>query len=481
MAGHFPRKRLLIRSTNKDIQHNTSADAEVTRVKNLINSIKTQVNAKNMDAPDFSRAVYLGKVCDQESPIWKVNVSGWIYKFEPNWNTATRTTADIAHGDAHYGVLLSSDPHFLTDNSDKQKANRILYMTAWDGEAYSQANPMFPINPGASTYMTITRDPSVVNEDERAKELWFVPTMLPYWMNIHKDDYITKVGYSIPDLEVADIQPSFVGNSVVSLLWDGWWADKHATNLGYRNFAAVRGYMRVRRDMVIFLDNVLSIQFGNTHPVTQLSNDGYNYRNGLLLVEINLATLINNWGGTIFTAMNKVSSYKFSSKPWNVIPKGRSIVQDNVPHLKGNAVLFTMSDGSQWWGGNYAGVAVFTSIWMDSGVTYKFEQWFDDWIQLSIDGAPIGSSSYSYSSSVSHTATRTGWHDLTIVASDFAKVPFGGICTVSTTNRKQILGQSAEEWNKLELEVTKSNVEKGLKLIIPTQVTDNEYKELDRR
>ena len=271
---NFPRKRLLVRPDTLNSELNEVFAADLEALKARIRGYKTNLQNGFLDAPDMTKMVYLGKINESNPEIFKVNVPGWIYRFAPTWSTV-KTADDYgsAYAKGYTGILLSYDPNYLKDNSNDAKANRMLYMVNGTPSGAQHGNAMFPINPGSDTYMYLGRDTSIVDGSDAMKEFYFVPSRLATNMNIHQDDYVTRVGYaSSSKPELKDYLETLAGNPVITKIFNGKFTDQDSRG-HMKNFAAVRGWMRVRRDKVIFMDTTLQNQFYSTHPVTQLEND----------------------------------------------------------------------------------------------------------------------------------------------------------------------------------------------------------------
>lgn len=410
----FPRKRLLVRGDASNISHNETIDLILEEFKERIRTCKTRIQNGNLDAPDMSSIIYLGKINDTNPPIFKVNVPGWIYRFSPAWST--RTTASdygVDYAKGKTGILLSYDPQYLMNNGGTNKANRILYMTAWDGQECSNANAMYPINPGSSTYMYITRDTTIKDTDAAFKEFYFIPTRLAISMNIHPNEYITKVGEpEIADLQLVDRLVSYVDNDVIKKIFDGKFTDVDSRG-HMKNFAAIRGWMRVRRDLIKFVDNNSSYatSFYSSHPESQIENDDYEdfWRYGWLAAKMNYTT-----------GVAAIAKEDQSTSPWETraISSSTIAVHQYPTTLSGKKGAFSETakvifpDGLTMEYSGYT-IAYYAEMWAVAGYTYKFSGNGTTTAVVAIDKNPVYTMNSS-SKNGSWTATKTGWIPITI-------------------------------------------------------------------
>lgn len=437
----FPRKRLLVRGDTSNIESNENIDAILEEFKKRIRSYKTKLQNGNLDAPDMLNAIYLGKINEANPPIFKVNVPGWLYRFSPSWST--RTAADdygVAYSKGKTGILLSYDPKYLLDNSDENKANRIMYMTAWDGQECSNANAMFPINPGGSTYMYITRDTTIGDNDAAFKEFYFIPTRLATCMNIHPNDYIFKVGTPTnPNLDLVDTQVSYVDNPVVKNIFDSKFTDQDSRG-HMKNFAAVRSYFRVRRDKVKFAGESAQYQteFYASHPEKQLENDDYEdfWRYGWIAARLKYDT-----------GVAAIAREAHSTLPWETRAfDANSVTIQQVPvTLSGvnnafkaatedtAAVNVVTPDGLNWGCNNYT-IGYYAEMWVEAGNVYKFSGRGSTTAVVVINGVTVYTLNTS-SNSGSWTATTTGWVPISIAHySKTGATVSGGSLVLNVTN-----------------------------------------------
>ena len=431
----FPRKRLLVRGDTSNIEHSENIDAILEEFKKRIRSYKTKLQNGNLDAPDMLNAIYLGKINEANPPIFKVNVPGWLYRFSPSWST--RTAADdygVAYSKGKTGILLSYDPKYLLDNSDENKANRIMYMTAWDGQECSNANAMFPINPGGSTYMYITRDTTIGDNDAAFKEFYFIPTRLATCMNIHPDDYIFKVGTPTnPDLDLVDTQVSYIDNPVVKNIFDSKFTDQDSRG-HMKNFAAVRSYFRVRRDKVKFAGESAQYQseFNASHPAKQLENDDYEdfWRYGWIAARLNYTT-----------GVAAIAKEDQSTSPWDTRASapGNIAVHQNPTTLSGKKDAFnadaivTFPDGLTMPYSGYT-IAYYAEMWADAGYTYTFSGKGTTSAAVAINNTVVYTLNNS-STNGSWTAPVAGWVPITIVHySKTGSATSGGSLILNVTN-----------------------------------------------
>ena len=415
----FPRKRLLVRGDTSNIEHSENIDAILEEFKKRIRSYKTKLQNGNLDAPDMLNAIYLGKINEVNPPIFKVNVPGWLYRFSPSWST--RTTADdygVAYSKGKTGILLSYDPKYLLDNSDENKANRIMYMTAWDGQECSNANAMFPINPGGSTYMYITRDTTIGDNDAAFKEFYFIPTRLATCMNIHPNDYIFKVGTPTnPNLDLVDTQVSYIDNPVVKNIFDSKFTDQDARG-HMKNFAAVRSYFRVRRDKVKFAGEESSVRTAGenrAHPNYFSAGRGLQRDYSLL-----------PWETRAFDA-NSVTIQQVPVTLSGVNNSFKAATEDAA------AVNVVTPDGLNWGYNNYT-IGYYAEMWVEAGNVYKFSGRGSTTAVVVINGVTVYTLNTS-SNSGSWTAATTGWVPISIAHySKTGAAVSGGSLVLNVTN-----------------------------------------------
>ena len=412
----FPRKRLWVRGDTSNLEHDESIDLIIEEFKKRIRSCKTTLNGGNLDAPSMQNMIYLGKINDSPAPIYKVNVPGWIFRHNPTWSTRLTDDANDNYG-AFYakgktGILLSYDPKYLIDNGSDNKANRILYMTAWDGKACSNANAMFPINPGSSTYMYLGRDLSIRDSDYALKEFYFIPSTLATCMNIHPDEYVVKVGETSTILDLVDTQVSFIDNPVVSQIFDGKFSDTDSRG-HMRNFAAIRGWFRTRRDTIKFVDenSAIATAFYNSHPQSQLTNDKHEeyWRYGVLAARL-----------TVSAAVNTIASESHDTLPWETRALNSSsiTVMQNAFGMTGKSSRFTSEnnfvtpDKLNWGYRNYT-VAYYAEMYVVAGYTYTFSGSGETTGSLAIDGTVLETTGATIRGV--WTASTTGWVPITAV------------------------------------------------------------------
>ena len=434
----FPRKRLYVRGDPKNAEHSEDFEVALEELKARIRANKERLRGGNLDAPDMTEMIYLGKMSDAQVPIFKINVPGWIYRYSPYWSNDTTSNYGREYSQGRSAIMLSYDPNYLASNSEEAKNNRIMYMTAGN-EYYKDgvlkascfnANAMFPINPGSDTYMYIKHDTRVTANSDVNKEYYFVPTVLAGCLNIHKEDYVTKVGTTNVDLPLEDAQSTYIDNQILKKIFNGKFSDLDGRG-HMKNFAAVRGWMRVRRDKVIFLSSITAANksaWELTHPESQLENDEYVdedfWRYGILLCRLKHT---DDSSGTSIKSLARMSH---SSEPWynssvyfNTAQRviTQSVFTTTDKYKKFTSENLVVSPDKLFAPGIYKGYTIgyYFRMYMEQNDLHTMRYVFAGTAYSSLVMAINGEVFDQYGSSRTSTKTfippETGWYDITII------------------------------------------------------------------